>query len=76
VPDESNDNGIPYHTHNTGHKFLFDQTRILACEKNAFKRRIVEGIHITNKKDSCVNIVSGRKIDNIWAPLVKDLKLP
>ena len=75
LPDENNDNGIPYHFYSTGHKFLFDQTKILAREKNAFKRRIIEGIHISNKSVSCVNIVSGKKIDNIWSPIIKDLHL-
>ena len=37
-PDENNDNGIPYHLYTTGHKFLFDKTKILAREKNAFRR--------------------------------------
>ena len=74
-PDENNDNGILYNLYTTGHKFLFDQTKILAWEKNAFRREMVEGIHIANKKNSCVNIISGKKIENIWMPLVKDLKL-
>ena len=75
-PDETNDNGIPFHLYSTGRKFLFDQTRILAHEKHTFKRKVIEGIHIFNKKDSCVNIVSGKKIDNIWSPIIKNLKLP
>ena len=58
-----------------GHTFLFDQTKILAREKNAFRRKMIEGIHIANKKNSCVNIIAGKKIENIWMPLVKDLKL-
>ena len=48
LPDEINDNGIPYHVATTGDQFLFDQTTILANEINSFKRRIIEGIHITN----------------------------
>jgi hypothetical protein len=74
-PDENYDNGIPFHVSSTGHRFLFDQTKILAQEKNGFKRRIIEGIHIFNKKASCVNVISGKKIDNIWSPVIKELKL-
>ena len=57
-----------------GHTFLF-QTKILAWEKNGFKRKVIEGIHIANKKNSCVNIIAGKKIENIWMPLVQDLRL-
>ena len=74
-PDPTNDNGVPYHHATTGHNFLFDQTKILAIEKNAFKRKIIEGIHIFNKEESCVNQISGYKIDNSWAPLLKNLQL-
>ena len=74
-PDINNDNGIPFHYATTGHHFLFQDTRILAREKNGFKRKIIEGIHIYNKKDSCVNIIAGQKIDNSWNPILKDLSL-
>ena len=74
-PDENNDNGIPFHHYTTGHAFLFNQTKILAWEKNAFRRKVIEGIHIANKKNSCVNIIAGKKIENIWMPLVQDLRL-
>ena len=74
-PDLTNDNGIPYHCATTGHKFRFDDTNILAVEKNHFKRRIIEGVHIFNKEESCINLISGYKIDNSWAPLLKDLRL-
>jgi len=74
-PDENNDNGIPFHHYTTGHTFLFNQTKILAREKNAFRRKVIEGIHIANKKNSCVNIIAGKKIENIWMPLVQDLRL-
>ena len=40
-PDPTNDNGIPYHHATTGHNFLFDQTKILAVEIYAFKRKII-----------------------------------
>ena len=75
-PDLTNDNGIPYHFATTGHNFLFDQTKILAMERNTLKRKIIEGIHIFNKNDSCVNLISGYKIDNSWGPLLQDLDLP
>ena len=74
-PDENNDNGIPFHLYTTGHKFLFNQTQILAQEKNAFRRKLIEGTHIANKKNSCVNKIAGKKIENIWMPLVQALKL-
>ena len=74
-PDINNDNGIPYHHAATGHNFLFDQTKILAIEKNLFKRKVIKGIHIFNKGESCVNQISGYKIDNSWAPLLKNLRL-
>ena len=74
-PDLTNDNGIPYHCATTGHKFRFEDTKILAVEKNHFKRRIIEGVHIFNKEESCINLISGYKIDNSWAPLLKDLRL-
>ena len=74
-PDKNNDNGIPFHHYTTGHAFLFNQTKILAREKNAFRRKVIEGIHIANKKNSCVNIIAGKKIENIWMPLVQDLRL-
>ena len=41
-PDENNDNGIPFHLYTTGHTFLFNQTKILAREKNAFRRKVIE----------------------------------
>ena len=33
-PDPTNDNGIPYHHASTGQNCQFDQTKILAIEKN------------------------------------------
>ena len=74
-PDLNNDNGIPFHFATTGHQFLFQDSRILAREKNGFKRRVIEGIHIYNKKESVVNLIAGQKIDNIWNPIIKDLTL-
>ena len=73
-PDLTNYNEIPYHCATTGHKFCFDDTKILAVEKNHLKR-IIEGVHIFNKEESCINLISGYKIDNSWAPLLKDLRL-
>ena len=74
-PDLTNDHGVPYHRASTGNTFLFDQSRILAVEKHAFRRRIIEGINICNKEDSCVNIISGSKIDTSWAPIIKSVQL-
>ena len=74
-PNLENGNGIPFHCATTGHQFLFEDTKILAREKNAFRRKIIEGIHIYNKMDSCVNIIAGQRIDNSWNPILKDLSL-
>ena len=75
VTHENNDNGTPFHHYTMGHAFLFNQTKILAREKNAFRRKVIEGIHIANKKNSCVNIIAGKKIENMWMSLVQDLRL-
>ena len=73
----SNDNCIPYHCNcaTTGHKFLFEQTKILAREPTNYRQRIIESIHILNKKDTCVNIISGLEIDKSWNPILKELSL-
>ena len=74
-PNSSKDNGIPYHYATTGHKFLFEKTKILAREPNNYRRRIIESIHILNKNDTCVNIISGLEIDKSWNPILKGLSL-
>ena len=74
-PDATNDNGIPYHFATTGHNFLFEQTKILARERNLFRRKIIEGIHIYNKQQSCINIIAGQRIDPSWNHILKDLNL-
>ena len=74
-PNMTNDNGIPIHCASTGHKFLFEQTKILAREPNNFRRRVIEGIHIYNKRDSCVNLIAGLEIDKSWSVILKELVL-
>ena len=74
-PDTKHDNGIQYHYATTGHKFLFDQTTILEQEPNSYKRKIIEGMHIANKKDSVVNIIAGQRISQCWTPLIAQLNL-
>ena len=74
-PNFSNDNGIPYHTATTGNGFDFDNTSILECEESALRRRILEGIHIMQKSNTCVNLIAGQKVDGCWAPLIHGLKL-
>ena len=69
-PNTVNDNGIPYHQATTGHTFLFPETRILEHERNYYKRKILEGIHIFNKSESCVNLMQGKRIDKCWNPLI------
>ena len=75
-PNTTNDNGIPMHCASTGHKFLFEQTKVLAREPNYFRQRVIEGIHILNKSDSCVNLIAGLEIDKSWNTILKDLVLP
>ena len=74
-PNTTNDNGIPMHCASTGHKFLFEQTKVLAREPNYFRWRVIEGIHIFNKSDSCVNLIAGLEIDKSWNPILKNLVL-
>jgi len=64
-----------FHCASTGHKFLFEHTKILAREPNNFRRRVIEGIHIYNKRDSCVNLIAGLEIDKSWSPILKELVL-
>ena len=50
------------------------QTELYFCvarEPNNYPRRIIEGIHILNKKDSCVNIICGLEIDKSWKSYFK-----
>ena len=68
-------NVIPSHYATTGHQFLFQDSRILTRESNGFKMKIIEGKHVYNKKDKCVNIIAGPKIDNSWNSILKDLSL-
>ena len=74
-PNMTNDNGIPIHCASTGQNFLFEQTKILAREPNNFRRRVIKGIHIYNKRDSCVNLIAGLEIDKSWSPILKELVL-
>jgi hypothetical protein len=72
-PNNKNDNGIPYHYATTGHVFQFEKTQILERERNHFRRKILEGIHITISKDSYVNIIGGQRVDKCWNALIYDL---
>ena len=74
-PDSKFDNGVPFHLASTGHSFSFHNTKILEQEPNSFKRRILESIHIVNKQQSVVNIISGQKISPCWIPIIKQLTL-
>ena len=67
-PDINNDNGIPLHYETMGHYFLFQDTRILAREKNGFKRKIIEGIHIYNKKIRVSILLQDRKLTTVGIP--------
>ena len=75
-PNQTNDNGIPFHHATTGHSFKFEDTIILERERNKFKRMVLEGMHIYSNKDNVVNIKSGLTIDNCWSPFVKELGFP
>ena len=74
-PNMTNDNGIPIHCASTGHNFLFKQTKILAKEPKNFCRRVIEDIHIYNKRDCCANLIVGLETDRSWSPILKDLVL-
>ena len=67
-PDIKNDSGITFHYATTGHHFLFQDTRILAREKNGFKRKIIEGIHIYNKKIRVPILLKDRKLTKAIIP--------
>ena len=62
LPDLNNDNGIPFHFATTGHVFSFEDTKILAREKNTFRRKVIEGIHIYNKKNLVSILLQARKL--------------
>ena len=44
-------------------------------EKIYKNKQMIKGIRIANKKNSCVNIIAGKKFQDIWMSFVKDLKL-
>ena len=71
----TNDNGIPIHCASTGHIVLLEQTKLLLREPNYFRRRVIEGIHIFYKSDSCVNIIAGLDIDKSLYVILKGLNL-
>ena len=75
-PNDVQDSGIPFHYASTGENFKFEETKILEREKNNFKRKILESIHISNKIDSLVNLKLGMKLNPAWSPIIKDLRLP
>ena len=58
-----------------GGNFKFEETKIVEREKNSLKRKILESIHISNKIDSFVNLKLGMKLNPVWSPIIKDLKL-
>ena len=39
------------------------------------KGRLLKGYTFTTKKETCVNIITGEKIDNSWNPILEDLYL-
>ena len=61
--------GLAYHHLKTGHDFDFENTKILAVEKNYWRRLIVEGIEIRNTK-SAANLQTGFEISKIWSPFL------
>ena len=77
LPDLNNNKGILFHFATTGHVFSFENTKILARERNTFRRKVIEGIHINNKKESSVYTytIAGHKFINIWNPILKVLSL-
>ena len=61
-PNEQ-ESGFLFHCALTGKSLNFEETIILAREKNGLKRKISECIHISNKIDSLVNLKLGMKLN-------------
>jgi hypothetical protein len=64
------DNGLAYHTHQTGHKFDFNNTEIVAREPNYWRRLILEGLEI-KFATNLANLQLGYEIDDIWTPILQ-----
>ena len=75
LKSERKDNGLAYHHLKTGHDFDFNNTKILAVEKNYWRRLIVEGIEIKNKPNTA-NLKTGFEINDIWRPFLNPENKP
>jgi hypothetical protein len=69
----TNDLGITTHHKETGHSFLFSNTRVLAYETTWHQRKLLEGLFIESNKDKLVNLKSGTRVDNCWTPLLASI---
>ena len=68
-----NDLGITTHHKSTGHSFQFHNTRVLENETNWHRRKLLEGLYIAANIDNTVNLKSGTRVDNCWAPLIASI---
>jgi hypothetical protein len=62
------------HHFNTGHRFLWDQTKIIGREQNIIARRFHEAAEIMRGGDWVMSTPLFN-IDPIWRPMIKDIKL-
>ena len=69
----TNDLGITTHHKETGHSFIFSNTRVLSYETTWHQRKLLEGLFIEANKDKLVNLKSGTRVDNCWTPLLASI---
>jgi len=64
-PDKefSNDYGYVYHYKETSHEFDFDNTQILALERNDFRRKLIEGVYM---QQNLTNIAKSTKLSSLF----------
>jgi len=75
LKQDKKDNGLAYHHLKTGHEFDLENAKILAVEKNYWRRLIVEGIEIRNTPNTA-NLKTGFDIHEIWSPFLNVMANP
>jgi hypothetical protein len=65
-----NDYGYIQHFKETTHTLDFDNCFILAKEKHAYRRKLIEGMLIEKNKDKLVNVNAGSQPNTCWKPLL------
>lgn len=70
--NETNKSRLAYHSITKGHRFDFDNIRVLEREPNYRKRMLLEEIHIKSSRN-CVNLRSleAKNINDIYLPLLQ-----